>query len=558
MDGRFIGDVGNEGSLLVNGRLTGYVENRGTMEVNGALVGDLINEGFLSGSGTLYSNVTNSGFLNPGNSPGTLTIRGNYTQTASGTLLVEIENSSVHDRLHVSGRANLAGRLVLDGAEMGDKVRFLRAGSISGKFDEILYPNGLRLRMIEEKTSLTALFAPEKYSDLARGHNHTSTARALDRFIGAGGDRGEVSLALDHLRADEYANAFQQISPAFHETIATQAINLTQQQGRLLQQRVGKSRYGIRGFRSSTVETTLQTDRDGKSVHSAKAVKEVVQTEQEENRWSVWLDGNGIFSKVTQAHQVANGKTRSGGFTVGADYAWNPNFVTGLFAGYQGLETKYDDDSRTTMNGSRFGGYATYNLDSGLYFDGIVWGGVSEYQTHRNIKFGSLNRTARADQQAGEISALLGTGYDFKPGNWIMGPTASLQYTYLGIKGFEEDGAKSLNLDVDRQRVHSVRSNLGARIAYRYEVNPDLVIVPELRASWEYELANDNRTINAQLSGKNVSYRTNTEERASLFAGAGVNALFNNRIQTSVNYNLDIGRSNDTAHIISASFGVNW
>ncbi len=555
----------NEGELIVNGSLitTGGIANIGAMVVNGTVeTQGVANAGLLGGSGTIFGGVYNTGILNPGNSPGTLTVVGAFAQGPAGSLVIEVGSESNHDRLWVTGDAYLDGTLLIGGdVAFGDEIRFLRAGSISGEFASIITNDGFRVRLLEEDDSLTALFAPEKYSDIASGDNHRSVAKALDRFIDAtDGDRETVSLALDHLRADEYANAFQQISPAFHETIGMQAINLTQQQGRLLQQRIGTARYGLRGFRSGTVETTLQTDRDGKSVHSAKDVKEVVTTTttEEANRWSVWLEGNGVFSRVTQAQQVPNGRTRAGGFVIGTDYAWNPNFITGLFAGYEGLETKYTDESRVTMNGSRFGGYATYQLDSGLYLDGLVWGGVSEYRSHRNIRFGSVDRTARATQNAGEVSALLGTGYDWKPGNWIMGPTASLQYTYLGIDGFTEDGAKSLNLDMDRQEIHSLRSNLGARIAYRYEVNPDVVIVPELRASWEYEFANDVRTMTGQLSGKDISYRTSSQERASLFAGAGVNALFNQRVSASLSYNVDVGRSDDTAHIISASFGVQW
>ncbi len=560
-------DSENHSIAIINGDLTvaDYLDNYGTLIVNGtADVGyELYNgyAGYLGGSGIIYGDVYNDGFVNPGNSPGTLTIVGNYAQSSTGTLIVEVESSSNHDRLHVSGTTSLAGTVAFGGSiSYGDKVRFIRSGNIVGDFDNVVTPNGIRARLFKKSTSYTALFAPEKYSQLATNSNHRSTAKALDRFISAtSGDKETVSIALDHLKADEYANAFQQISPALHETIGTQAINLTQQQGRLLQQRVGTARYGLRGsFQSNTVAPALQTDRDGKSVYQSKAVKEVVTTVEEENRWSAWIEGNGVFSRVTQAHQVPNGRTRAGGFVLGTDYAWNPNFITGLFAGYEGLETKYTDESRATMNGARFGGYGTYTLDTGLYFDGVVWGGAGEYEVHRRIDFGSIDRTARSTQQTGEISAIFGTGYDWKPGNWIVGPTASVQYTYLGIDGFEEDGAKSLNLDIDRQRIHSLRSNLGARLAYRYEINENAVIVPELRASWEYEFLNDARNIDGQLGGKSITYRTEAGERASLFAGAGVNALFNNRVSMSAHYNVDLGRSNDTAHIISASFGVQW
>src|SRR5207253_6719188 len=74
----------------------------------------------LSGSGTLTVNggtnfsVTNSGTVAPGLSPGILTISGNYTQNAGGSLNIEIGGLTVgtqYDQLVVTGNATLAGTL---------------------------------------------------------------------------------------------------------------------------------------------------------------------------------------------------------------------------------------------------------------------------------------------------------------------------------------------------------------------------------------------------------------------------------------------------------------
>ena len=72
--------------------------------------------GELNGSGTITGDVNNSGgTLNAGNSPGTLTIDGNYTQTPGGTLLVEIAGSAAgqFDVVAVSGTATLDGTIAV-------------------------------------------------------------------------------------------------------------------------------------------------------------------------------------------------------------------------------------------------------------------------------------------------------------------------------------------------------------------------------------------------------------------------------------------------------------
>lgn len=49
-------------------------------------------KGVLSGDGTIIGNVTNYGVISPGNSPGTLTILGDYTGLAGSKLVLEIES----------------------------------------------------------------------------------------------------------------------------------------------------------------------------------------------------------------------------------------------------------------------------------------------------------------------------------------------------------------------------------------------------------------------------------------------------------------------------------
>lgn len=112
------------GSLTVNGRTlttAGAFVNFGTLTVGpggtltlpaGAAVD--IQGGLLAGTGTIHADVTNSGTVDPGPGIGALTIAGNYTQTAAGTLAVEIGGLNAgtdFDQLNVAGSVRLDGRL---------------------------------------------------------------------------------------------------------------------------------------------------------------------------------------------------------------------------------------------------------------------------------------------------------------------------------------------------------------------------------------------------------------------------------------------------------------
>ena len=131
----------NGGTLRVNGEMvqTGF---------NGFVTGLTINGGTLAGSGTVRSDIDNiGGTVGPGNSPGTLTVDGNYTQGPGGTLAIEIESLLLFDVLDISGIADLGGILDLTvdagyaaAAQDGDTFTIVEWDSFSGAFDTV---NGL-------------------------------------------------------------------------------------------------------------------------------------------------------------------------------------------------------------------------------------------------------------------------------------------------------------------------------------------------------------------------------------------------------------------------------
>ena len=99
-----------------------------------------IQGGTLTGTGTVDGNVANAGTTSPGASPGTLTIDGDYTQTAGGNLAIEIAGNTAgtFDVLAVTGTASLAGTVTvtLDAFEpdAGDTFDFLTCTTRTGMF----------------------------------------------------------------------------------------------------------------------------------------------------------------------------------------------------------------------------------------------------------------------------------------------------------------------------------------------------------------------------------------------------------------------------------------
>ena len=143
-------DFVNAGTILVSSgtlQFSHFHQTGGIMDLNGGDISSgndiVLDGGSLTGSGTIMGTVrNNSGTVVPGHSPGTISISGNYSQGASGTLNLEIGGRTAgtqFDQLAVAGQASLSGTLnvtLINGfrPNVGDVFQIIPNGSFSGAF----------------------------------------------------------------------------------------------------------------------------------------------------------------------------------------------------------------------------------------------------------------------------------------------------------------------------------------------------------------------------------------------------------------------------------------
>jgi outer membrane autotransporter protein len=84
-----------------------------------------------------------------------------------------------------------------------------------------------------------------------------------------------------------------------------------------------------------------------------------------------------------------------------------------------------------------------------------------------------------------EFSTLIGAGYDFHFGNFAVGPLASLQYTYVNVTGFSEQGSL-VPLQIHSDSQDSLRTDFGLRASYSCHVG-SVIVIPSVTAAWEHE-----------------------------------------------------------------------
>ncbi len=546
----------------------------------------------LMGAGVVNGTTVSSGRLRPGNSVGTLTFNGAFTQSPRGLTEIEVASANSFDRVVINGTANLAGGLkvsalngIATAINIGDRYQFITAtGGISGGYDWVAMRDGFRGRFLlgANNTHGTLLVAPQSYAQMAVTPNQRNVAQALNAFIpgrvvtplqdcrdpipgpgytaysqeSLGTDRDAVSLALDGLTAAQYPAAFEQVMPTPYASLPTMAFNTANALNSGMFQRMWVTRINGRGFSVGGMNLApMQAEMGGTDDMGAFAINPSKDT-----KWGTFVDGNGIFANGGDVNYLQNYRSQSGGVTVGASYKWNNNLAAGVYAGYQGLQAEYNN-GRITDNAVRFGVFGTYDVED-FYLNALVGGAYHGYTVNRNINFGGLDRTATGRPGAGEFNLALNGGYDFHAGDFSFGPFTGMQYTYVGVQGFTETGAGSLNLDVDPYNTSSLLYTLGAQAAYNWKLSKDVIVTPTIFAGWQHEFLQDAYQINSSFTtggpASPFGFTTGTPARDNFYGGVGATVGLGDRWQFTATYSAFVGGQNQYSQNLYLGMGYEF
>ncbi|EDY16974.1 outer membrane autotransporter barrel domain protein [Chthoniobacter flavus Ellin428] len=597
------------GSLTLSGVNT-YTGNTtvlgGALFVNGSIASPqtFVEPGaLLGGSGLIGGNVFSHGVVSPGNSPGKLTLAGNYTQYSDGTLRIEIGGNQAgqFDQLAVGGRASLDGTLeILSNGrgklKRGDRLSIVTAtAGVSGTFRDIenRFDNGtiLTVGIAYEPNAVIAMIKQGSFAKFAEStglsSNQISVARALD----SAANTSRANRLFDYLDSRNRRNLsgdFDRIAPEELTSAFAIGMALANVQSANIQRRTDDIRSGSGGFSAAGLAINgmgpsysggFDAGVAGPNGDDGKDVKETRQVVPAENRWGAFLSGTGEWVSVGNTDNARGYHLDSGGFTLGVDYKVTPNFAIGLAAGYTGTTADLSDRGRLWVNGGKLGLYATLfqnvepaaapkmskdsskdskevrppatGLGRSFYADVAVFGGYNSYDSRRS----ALQGDARGDTDGGELNVLFGTGYDFKKGHFTFGPTASFNYTYLGTSAFTEHGSLA-PLDIHGGKGESLRTAFGLKASYDWKVG-GVLIKPEIRAAWQHEYgdsAYDLTSSFANSAGESFLVAGPQLGRDSALLGAGVAIQCSERCSTFFYYDGELGRRNFQATNVTGGF----
>lgn len=467
----------NGGTLLNN-------DNVQTPIVTIVSLGNLAGKGSFSNiNNAQTTQIINSGTVTPGDpgagaaSPGTLSINGNYTQSSSGTLIINFLSPSTFSQLNVLGTspgiAQLDGNLELalspDASFFpGDRftiVQTQNTSGVTGSFTNIINDVSVLVPHIEYFPDHVEVFFTPTTSSFAGGFSQTMLATINQMNVSLG--RRVMQL---HSRI---------------QSTPRSATNLS------LNQIIDSSQLlAANGFYPRTSRINPNYSMIPSCLYTP---------------WNFYFGPTGSIGKVFSSKNQPGSKYWVAGGTAGFDYAFSQAGI-GLRLDYDHIKAHSKNWGRYSVNEAHSTLYATYlpKCSPEWAFNGMVGGGYNWYKFQRSVVM--LSHSAVGTSQGGEVDALLEAEYIISnkqiknlPQSLKITPLANLQYIYLRVGKFKEHNVGTFALQMQGQTIESLRSTLGSRFNYIWvrakECCPSFTFSVELDVAWQREYLNKDQSV---------------------------------------------------------------
>ena len=507
------GDLNKSGDGTLN--LTGTNTTTGTLNitdgtvaVNGTWAGaaEISSGAILQGTGVISSNVINSGRYAPGNSIGTQTISGNYTQPSGGTLEIEVANQDNNsDKIVVSGSVSVDGTLYVSQTEKITGTKnysdVISAGSISdGTFDTVTGDNELLYdyaATVDGTTIDLAVTQTADFSDFA-GSGSSGVGGVLDRITSAGTQTGVLANVIDTIGSSSASNASNQISQLSPVNNTNVMSNMSVGLNNAFTQSVGQY---VANARTSARRAYAGLGRTDKYLASADRMY-YSGYEKEDSRMQGFVKAFGTKGDREATSDFAGYDYEIYGTIVGMNKLLSKNLIGGLALGYSfGNANTSDglvDNNLETFSTSLYGSW--FNYDS--HFDVALGYGHNWYDVERRIPVAS--KTASSKPESDLWSVTLEAGKSFYYDNLSVEPFVGMSYSVLQSGDYEESGAGTAGLAVDKNTSEAIDSTLGVKLSKVFDLG-ERPLLSCITLGWRHNYSDSIQTT-SKFIGNNVSF----------------------------------------------------
>ncbi|WP_428029879.1 autotransporter outer membrane beta-barrel domain-containing protein [Ancylobacter sp.] len=554
-------DKSGSGTLTMSGNSSSFAGtttvSAGELKISGWLGGVVTTQSgsTLSGSGTVGGIVAEAGStIAPGNSPGTLTVAGNYEQQSGSTYAVEVQpGSAVSDVISVQGSATLEDGAILDVTKYGSGAFaydahytvLTAAGGVEGTYvltGDTMISAFYGLEAVYDDTNVY-LDAGQVRSFVAAGvtRNQRATASGLQSLGGS----SALRFAIASLPTDAEARAaFDALSGEVHASIKGA---LVEDSGIVREAAIERLRHAFGSAGAATQTVAACGEAGGNGTSAAPSGIDCP---------AVWAQGYGSWGTTSGNGNASELSHDIGGFLIGADAAALDTWRLGVMGGYS--RSTYSVDARDSSGNSD-------NYSVGVY-GGSQWDRLglrlgaaytwSDVETARSVNFAGFADSLSGDYDAGTTQVFVDLGYRIDIASASFEPFAGLAYVNVDTDGFtEQGGAAALTSQADDTSVTFL--TLGLRASNSFTVSGyDLTVAGTL--GWRHGWGDLTPTSTLNFAGSDAFAISGTPIAAdAALVEAGISAALSQRASLDLSYSGQFGDGVQSQGV-RGTFGVTF
>ncbi|MCL2710778.1 MAG: autotransporter domain-containing protein [Planctomycetaceae bacterium] len=536
-----------DGGTLIIGKTTGTTASiDGPVEVkHGATLG---------GHGTINGNVLvkTAGTLSPGASFGTLTITGDLLFEPGSIYLYEIDaDTKVSDKVAVDAgkTVTIEAGAILDIHVAGDHA-LLDGHTIQ------LFTLGAGASIIPS-AGFTLSANSAVFYDLADWDPATGTVKLIYGFAG-------IDFADVHAFATK--NAFN-VALGIEEMqdkgltggISTLYTELALIASRGEHEELANALAMLHGevYATSKEAAARQQRQFERLMPNGWGYYNQITNPKEWNRWGTVT---GDWQKRDKIDQFSGYDLSSVGVAVGFDRVVIPRrAILGVAVGYDYANQDFKDiRSKAQIEAFRAMVYSSWY--NGMYYVDAHAGYTKNYfNTERKINIDTFKHTAKGkyDDNMGSVGVEVGRVWEMW-GNMFT-PSIGVNVLFMDSPNVTEKKGGDANLFIRNENYTSVRLPVGVKLS-RMLPGGHVMWVPELRAAYTLELADDSARVRTSFSGvRDVSFAAESGKwgQHSGRLGVGLGAMIANHVKVRLDYDHEVYNHTNIG-IFSGTLGVQW